>query len=52
MFAIPSGKHLVQVEFRPRQNYHVWQSKKLSSLLSKIEAKIADFVKQTAEHTE
>jgi hypothetical protein len=26
--------------------------KKLSSLLSKIEAKIADFVKQTAEHTE
>jgi len=40
------------VEFNKSQSYHMWESKKLSSLLSKIEAKIGDFVKQTAEYTD
>jgi hypothetical protein len=42
----------VDIELNQAQSYHMWQGKKLSSLLSKIEAKIADFVKQTAEYTE
>jgi len=40
------------VEFNKPQSYHIWQRKKLGSLLSKIEAKIRYFVKQTAQYTE